>query len=99
MGATGNLDLAQYFLFAGGPAAVACLGWWLSGKFQEAKDHGDEKLAAHELKDQERFDAAARITSDNHLSNLRRFGRIGMELMRINPNLRITDENVDQTEK
>jgi hypothetical protein len=62
-------DLTKYFVLAGGPAAVACLGWWLSGKFQEVKDDAQAMLKSHELRDNKR-----------HEDNLNRFNAIEVQL-------------------
>ena len=72
MGGTGNLDLVQNFLFAGGPAAVACLGWWLSGRFRAIEQAYMKALAIHEADDERR-----------HIENLGRFGEINERLARM----------------
>lgn len=55
-------ELTKYLIGVGGPAAVACLGWWLSGKFRTVETAYRDSLDEHELKDQTR-----------HEENLKRF--------------------------
>jgi hypothetical protein len=62
----------QLIVMAGGPAAVACLGWWLSGKFRDMERANTQALATHENEDQRR-----------HVENLRRFGRLDVRLARM----------------
>ncbi len=64
--------LMQYMLFAGAPAAVACLGWWLSGKFRGLERSYTQALALHENEDERR-----------HVDNLERFARIDVRLARM----------------
>jgi hypothetical protein len=63
--------LIEYGVQAGGPAAVACLGWWLSGKFQDVKDDARKNLTEHEIKDQCR-----------HEENIQRFTRLETKVER-----------------
>lgn len=62
----------QLLVMAGGPAAVACLGWWLSGKFRDMERANTQALATHENEDQRR-----------HLENLGRFGTLNVRLARM----------------
>lgn len=62
----------QYVLFAGAPAAVACLGWWLSGKFRNLERAYTSALNLHEQEDDRR-----------HIENLERFGSINVRLARM----------------
>lgn len=61
--------ILQFFLEAGGPAAVGGLGWWLSNRFRASEELQRKALAAHEEKDMER-----------HEQNLERFETISVEL-------------------
>ncbi len=65
-------SIVQYMLFAGAPAAVGCLGWWLSGKFRGLELAYISALAAHERDDERR-----------HVENLGRFSEINVRLARI----------------
>jgi len=62
-------DLLELIKIAGGPAAVAGLGWWLRGKFSDIVDSGKEQLMTHERDDERR-----------HRQNLVRFAKINMKL-------------------
>ena len=69
----------SYILQAGGPAAVACLGWWLSGRFRSVEENSRkqaelvaekaaETIDRHELVDQRRHrenQEAIKETSDS----------------------------------
>lgn len=63
---------ARLFLELGGPGAVMCLGWWLSGKFRAIERSYAQSLEDHEQKDQTR-----------HEENLARFGKISIALARM----------------
>jgi hypothetical protein len=65
-------EFIKYAFGAGGPAAVAALGWWLSGRFRNIERTQAAVLYAHENEDQKR-----------HEENLLRFSDIKEALARL----------------
>jgi hypothetical protein len=55
-------------------AAVATLGWWLSGRFRSVEEHNQATMKNHEILDQTR-----------HEENLNRFSDINVKLARLTP--------------
>lgn len=56
-------------------ASIACLAWWLAGRFRAVENIARETLDAHEEKDQLR-----------HEENLKRFGDISVRLAEMRRN-------------
>jgi hypothetical protein len=62
-------SMIELIKFAGGPTAVAVLGWWLRGQFVFIADESKKRMASHEKQDDRR-----------HQENLVRFAKINMKL-------------------
>lgn len=67
--AAGVDEIVELIKVAGGPTAVAFLGWWLRGKFSDIVESGKAQLVLHERQDERR-----------HRQNLVRFAKINMKL-------------------
>jgi len=67
--AAGIDEVIELFKIVGGPATVACLGWWLRGKFSDIDETSKAQLNSHEQEDERR-----------HRQNLVRFAKINMKL-------------------
>lgn len=67
--ATGVDELVEIIKIAGGPSAVAFLGWWLRGQFTAVQKAGETRMASHEHQDERR-----------HRQNLVRFAKLNMKL-------------------
>jgi hypothetical protein len=67
-----DVIVAVVTAIGGSIASAAGLGFWLAGKFQEVKDDGRQRMAAHEAQDNKR-----------HEDNIGKFNRIEIELARL----------------
>ncbi len=71
----------------GGPfAAVAGLGWWLSGRFRKIETAQRMQLAAHELKDQERHDENIDRFRSIEVDGAERYRLISVSLAKLGAN-------------
>lgn len=69
---TSDTATLSIVLTAVAPGSVACLGWWLSGRFRAIERTYTASLEAHEEKDQTR-----------HEQNLDRFATLNERLARL----------------
>ena len=66
----------------GSPAAVWCLGWWLSGKFRAVEKAAQATAETVAAKAQAAIDSHELVDRTRHDENLRNFQRIFMTLAR-----------------
>ncbi len=76
-------DVTRLFLDAGGPAAVAALGWWLSAKFRKTEEAARVAAESVANKTQSIVEHHEAIDQSRHRENLSNFKELRHDIQTI----------------